>query len=305
MNVAFTYFPRLTDAGGRRVRTTWPKLLERLRAPRVVASKEDAPGLSLATFRGDRRSLANVEFVYAIGLDLDALDAVSIFVDRKPGEVIEATGWDGLLVRFGAVDSFLHTTWSSTSDAPRARVFIRLSRPVTADEYRRVYAFVAGVAERGGLVIDRKASDPSRFWFLPSAPLGGRFHWSVGDGRAIDVDGALEVVPPPAPPAPPTPIKPPSGDAGDVEGRAAAYLARCEPAIQGSGGDDCTFITCQRIVRGFALDEATAYRLLCAWNATCQPPWTERGLRRKIREAATRGTFPIGSLRDRPMRRAS
>lgn len=282
-----TYFRSLRDAQGQRVSTTWPKLLARLTTARVVADKHDAPGLSLATFAGDRRALANVEFVYAVGLDLD-----------------EKVDWDRLLARFDAVDSFLHTTWSSTSDAPRARVFIRLSRPVDGDEYRRCYASVAAVAEAGGLVVDRKASDPSRFWFLPSIPPGGTFRYSVGDGKPINVDWALAKTPPAQPPSAPL-QGPASARAGDVETRAARYLERCEPAIQGSGGDALTFVTCQRIVRGFDLDEDTAYRLLCDWNARCQPPWSAAALRRKVREALARGTIPIGSLRDRPMRRAS
>ncbi len=75
--------------------------------------------------------------------------------------------------------------------------------------------------------------------------------------------------------------------------------ARCDPAIAGQDGHKTTFLTCQRIVRGFGLDEETAYRLLCAWNARCDPPWSERELRRKIREAAERGTMTWGELRDR------
>jgi len=86
---------------------------------------------------------------------------------------------------------------------------------------------------------------------------------------------------------------------GDVEARAAAYLARCEPAVSGSGGHRTTFVVAQRLVRGFALDEETAYRLLTEWNQRCSPPWSERELRRKVRQAAERGNLPEGSLRDR------
>lgn len=185
MNLAITYFPRLTEARGQRVRTTWDKLVARLSVARVVAAKDDAPGLSIATFAGDRRGLANVERVYAVGLDLD-----------------RNVDWDVLLERFDAVDSFLHTTWSSTPTEPRARVFIRLSRPVTGDEYRRVYAACVGVAEVGGLVVDRAASDPSRFWFLPSTPPGGDFRFSVGRGSPVNVEGALAATEPPPRPAP-------------------------------------------------------------------------------------------------------
>jgi len=298
MKLALTYFPRLTGANGQRVRTTWPALLERLSKPREVASKHDAPGLSLATYTGDRRGLSNVEQVFAIGLDLDHLDALSANTYREPGDVLDAIGWDRLTGLFGRTDSFVHTTWSSTDEAPRARVFLRLSRPVSGDEYRRVYAGVASRCETIGLVVDRAASDPSRFWFLPSVKPGAAFRYSIGRGRAVDVEGCLASTPPPEPPRPPAPSGPRVAPSSDVEARAAAYLEKCEPAISGSGGHTRTFLIAQKMVLGFELDEGTAFRLMQSWNARCQPPWSERELRRKIREAALRGRVLPGFLRD-------
>lgn len=288
--IGLTYFPRLRDAQGQRVRCSWPALVERLQTARVVSDKHDAPGLSLATYEGDRRALARVEAVYAVGLDLD-----------------DGVDWDELLGRFGGGATFLHTTWSSTPECIRARVFLLLSRPVTADEYRRVYASIVSVCEDAGLVVDRAASDPSRLWFLPSIPPGGAYRYSVGVGGPVDVEAMLAKVPVPAPPAPTVPSAPSangSGRGADLETRAAAYLARCEPAISGQGGHRVTFLIAQRLVRGFSLDEGTAFRLLCSWNATCQPPWSEWELRRKIRQAAEHGRHAVGDLRDADRRRA-
>jgi hypothetical protein len=94
----------------------------------------------------------------------------------------------------------------------------------------------------------------------------------------------------------PAPRAEPSS-ASDVE-RARRYLAKCEPAISGSGGHNHTFVIASKIVRGFALGEADAYALLADWNQTCVPPWSERDLRRKIREALRAGQLPDGFLRD-------
>lgn len=304
--IGLTYFRSLRNAQGQRVVTSWERLLERLSLSREVADKNDAPGLSLATYAGDRRALANVEKVFAVGLDFDHLDAISTSVSREPGEVVEATDWPALTRWFDSVDSFVHTTWSSSSDAPRARVFIRLSRPVSGDEYRRVYAACAGVAERAGLVVDRQASDPSRFWFLPSTPPGGSYHYSIGRGEPVNVDWALEQVPAIAAPSAPPPASRPrvaNTNGVGVEERAARYLDRCEPAISGQGGSTLTFKLAMKLVQGFALDEETAYRLMLDWNARCSPPWSERELRRKIQQAAERGRMPEGALRD--ARRAS
>ncbi len=286
MRLGFTYFRRLVEPTGRRVSTTWEKLTARLAVERVVPIKETAPGISLATYAGDRRAIANVERVYAVGLDLD-----------------ENVDWRKLCARFASVASFLHTTWSSTKADPRARVFLPLSRPVTGDEYKLVYASVAKVAEAGGLVVDRKASDPSRFWFLPSRPPRGAYACSVGAGAPISVDWALRVAPRPEPFQAPAPLRGDGVATPTTEARAAAYLEKCAPAVSGSGGHNTTFLVAQKLVRGFALDEETAFRLLCRWNEGCQPPWSEGQLRRKVRQAAEHGRMQEGALRD--VRKAS
>ena len=79
-------------------------------------------------------------------------------------------------------------------------------------------------------------------------------------------------------------------------GRARSYLSHVPPAIAGHHGDLHTFQTCCRIVRGFALDDDEAFVVLTEWNARCEPPWTERELREKIRSAHRNGREPIGAL---------
>jgi hypothetical protein len=276
--IALTYFPSLTQPQGKRVRTTWEKLCERLSVPRVSADKHDVPGFSLATYAGDRRALANVESVYAIGLDLD-----------------EGVSLSDLRGKFTSSRAFVHTTWSSTLDAPRCRVFLLLSRPVTADEYRRVYHGTAIIAERGGLVVDRQASDPSRFWFLPSVPTetSAMVHWKC-DGAPIDVEGALRAVPPPAPYVPPT--RPLGASATPAFERARKYAATIPGAIEGSGGSAHTFVVACKLVRGFALSVEDALHIMAEWNERCSPPWSERDLRRKVEEAAKNGRMSEGDM---------
>jgi hypothetical protein len=278
--IAITYFAGgHRSPQGQRRQASWLALCRWLAAPIVTAEKHDAPGFSLATYRGDRRSLSTVEQVFVCGVDLDK----NVDLER-------------LRVQTSSTRSFVHTTWSSTLEAPRARVYLSLSRPVTGDEFRRVYQYVTGIIERGGLEVDRAVCDPSRFWFRPSIrSVDAPFICWGSEGIPVDVDTALAAVPPPAPP--PVPCAP-AGPVGDVEARAIAYLDQVEPAISGSNGGTWTFVVAQKLVRGFGLDEGTAYRLMARWNQTCQPPWTEKDLRRKIRQAAQRGTMAEGALRD-------
>jgi hypothetical protein len=85
----------------------------------------------------------------------------------------------------------------------------------------------------------------------------------------------------------------PSTDRAD---RARRYLAAVPPAIEGQHGDLHTFRMCCRLVRGFALTDADALRLLTEWNDRCQPPWSEAELRRKLHNARWYGKEPVGGL---------
>ena len=85
----------------------------------------------------------------------------------------------------------------------------------------------------------------------------------------------------------------PSSDRAE---RARRYLAAVPPAIEGQHGDLHTFRMCCRLVRGFALTDADALRLLTEWNERCQPPWSERELQDKLRHARRYGHEPIGGL---------
>lgn len=79
--------------------------------------------------------------------------------------------------------------------------------------------------------------------------------------------------------------------------RATAYARTLDPAISGSNGHDATFRAAVLIVRGFALDPAAAYAVLAnEFNPRCLPPWSETDLRRKITQALTAGTMPVGAL---------
>lgn len=78
--------------------------------------------------------------------------------------------------------------------------------------------------------------------------------------------------------------------------RAARYLAGVPPAISGQHGDLRTFQVCCRLTRGFALSDDEAFSVLAEWNQRCEPPWSERDLRDKLRRSRTYGREPIGGL---------
>lgn len=83
-----------------------------------------------------------------------------------------------------------------------------------------------------------------------------------------------------------------------LDQRARAYIAKLPPAVEGNGGHVATFNVASALVRGFALDEASAFSLLVEWNESkAFPPWTDADLLHKLRSAAASLHRPLGYLR--------
>lgn len=111
----------------------------------------------------------------------------------------------------------------------------------------------------------------------------------------FDIAAWLEKHPAPVGPAAsapaPSPASKPKSSAANRSGasvveRAIAYLATCEPAIQGDHGSDKTFGVAARVGCGFDLSEAeTVNLLLREYNPRCDPPWTQGEIEKKVRDA--------------------
>lgn len=69
--------------------------------------------------------------------------------------------------------------------------------------------------------------------------------------------------------------------------RVSAYLATVPPAISGQGGMNSTFqLVCKlRECFGHFRTDEQLFDDLQTWNASCDPPWTDKELRRKITDA--------------------
>lgn len=82
---------------------------------------------------------------------------------------------------------------------------------------------------------------------------------------------------------------------GSPVDRARRYLAKRDPAIEGCGGDAHTFRTAAIVARGFGLSTEETLEAMAEWNSRCSPPWSSRALLRKINNAITYGTEPVGA----------
>jgi putative DNA primase/helicase len=84
------------------------------------------------------------------------------------------------------------------------------------------------------------------------------------------------------------------------EARALAYLQTCDPAISGAKGHSQLLKVCIKVGPGYDLSPETTFGLVWqVYNDTCQPPWSEKDVRRKVEQAFIKETSR-GFLRDVP-----
>lgn len=99
--------------------------------------------------------------------------------------------------------------------------------------------------------------------------------------------------------APAPELRPEDQDEERMHKRAAAYLARMNPSVEGAGGNAALWDAALAMVRGFSLGPSTALAMLLRdFNPRCSPPWPRSEVERACRNAAERGERPWGWLRD-------
>jgi hypothetical protein len=121
-------------------------------------------------------------------------------------------------------------------------------------------------------------------------------------GPRYDVGDFLALVPPDDPSD--SAFKGRASDGITVIECARRYVATMPPAISGQGGHRATFAVAQVVYRGFSLSEAAGRPIMEEYNQRCQPPWSEKDLDRKIREAIEKSRLPEDYILNRDGRRA-
>lgn len=136
---------------------------------------------------------------------------------------------------------------------------------------------------------------------------GGVYAWSdkapIAEITRAWFDALIATAAPPATPAPSSSAR--TSTAGDTYTRAVAYLAKLEPSVTGQGGHAALFRAAQVVVNRFEFDDAIALALLRSeFNPRCRPPWSERELEHKVKQARKNGKMETG-IGDRDVKPAN
>jgi len=169
---------RRRPQSGAPCRVSWEQLAAYLAAPTVAASKDAAGAWSPARYRNNERLRANLMRASALVVDVD-----------EGGDV------ERVASALGRYRCIVHSTFSTTRSAPRCRVVLALSSPLSADDYTRVHAVVRAHLQVAGIIADEAAKDASRLSFSPVVRHGGVFDFRTTNGIALDVDAVLLMAP--------------------------------------------------------------------------------------------------------------
>lgn len=119
-----------------------------------IANKRDLPAWSPAHYPpGATRRASSVTEISCLVLDVD-----------------DGTSIDTIWSLWPTHARILHTSWSHTSQHPKARLVVPVAQPIPRDQWHRAWSWAALHARRHGVAVDRACSDASRIYFLPASP---------------------------------------------------------------------------------------------------------------------------------------
>lgn len=249
--------------------------------PGPHGNKDTLPLIVPASFRSGHRTDEDVQEVSLLGLDLDD-------PTPDPGETI-ATVRSAL----GEVEVYAYSTFSSEAERFKLRAFVPYDEPASGDDHRASWVVAARMLSAAGIEIDPKCKNESRGYYVWAVPPSGVYWhahvpgepWPVSLAAATERKRAEEEHARRAREAKRVVVR----TGADVFVRARAYLAKCEPAIQGSDGSTTTLVIAAKLIHGFGLSTSDALALLRSdYNPICHPPWSDRELERKVQQAADR-----------------
>ena len=244
----------------------WAKQVEQIRVAYSTAGKDAAKPLKeklrgfLASGTFSKRANANlIEHSGLLCCDLDECGDIDI--------------WRTSL----ASDLYVAAFFASPTGSG-LKVILRI-QPDASLHLRSFYAAQEHFRQVYSLEIDKQCKEVARVCFVSHDP---RLFMRNGDAQILE--------PLPEPESEPEPEKP-AEESGDVEltvelkTRIRLYLEKVDPAVLGEHGSNPTYRVACVLVWGFALSFDDAKILMRFYSERCQPPWSEREIDHKLKDA--------------------
>lgn len=256
---------RRTPQMGIAVRFTWGELARWLATPTIGRVKDHAGAWSPALYRDNVRRKTALVHACALVVDVD-----------EGGEVDRVAG---VLSRYRAI---VHSTFSSTADAPRCRIVLPLAEPIDVATYEASHAIVRAHLRTASIEADEGAKDASRVSYAPVVRAAKEYRFRDLHGAPLDARAMLAAQPPPPPRSVP---RLPAPEHADAYARAA--LRRGADAVAGSSPGTRHYALSREaftLARLDVRDDEIARALLPAFVASAGEARTDEG-ERTIRDA--------------------
>lgn len=306
--LAWTHWPKLRSPVGSTHHGEWADLvaqIDGLVTSSTAKAKPELPGWGPVVCDGGKRADGAVQSIHALVLDCDGHGSWSTLLDIAESHHLAM---------------LIHSSPGADGAVHKWRAVLPLAAPIAGDALRHWQAYYGAARMVFGALgktwFDPACYNPSRLWFAGRVEGTAPRLVQVHEGAAIDVVALFRAVedacalplpqmdgPRPAPSGRPAlHVVGPTGqrELSAVE-RAERWIARRDPAIQGSGGDQHTYATAAKLVVDFDLGDADALRLLGWWNARCVPPWSDAELVEKLAHARKYGKRSRGEALSAPV----
>ena len=178
------------ETNWRNKQTTWDQFISRLEDPVRTAEKvaeyhrlpqtekapiKDVGGFVAGYIDNGKRKSENIRHRSMITLDVDFADDTDIL------NMVD--------ILYGC-KSAMYTTHAHTSENPRLRLILPLSRNVNCDEYQAISRHIAG--SLGINQFDDTTYQPERLMYWPSVPKDGNYKFDHRGGEPLNVESVLD-----------------------------------------------------------------------------------------------------------------
>ena len=245
--------------------------------------KLDLPLICPATFADNYRKLDGVETLSMLPIDVD----VRV---EDPAALAAA-----ISRALGGVELVWHTTFSSQPAAYKTHAFLPYDEPAIAADHTASWFAVAGILRRAGILADPQCKDASRGMFTWAIPPNGVYAhghilgapWPVARAAALERRHAASLAESRAAKAARAPVRVPriGGRHASAFDRARAWVAKADPAIEGSDGSGKLWRVARAVVQDFRLNDSDAMTIMREYSLRCDPPWSEYELLHKLNDA--------------------
>jgi hypothetical protein len=188
----------------------------------VSKSKAAEGAWTPALFRDNRKKKENLVHAGALLIDVDEAGDVARVASVIAGHL-----------------ACVHSTFSSTPEAPRCRIVMPLVEPVDAATYERTWKIVAAHLACAGVAVDEGTKDAGRLGYLPCVKRDTEFRFAAVQGDPLDAK-AIVAAQPPEPPRSATTL--PKPEHRDRYVAAALYSAAAAVSAASDGARHYTLL---------------------------------------------------------------